>query len=263
MSGSAIRSGRLFPKNSQRCFIVAIDHGLPLGVPQGAEDAVALVSRIVDWGPDGVFISSGLLQHVSDAFAYRGAPTAILRADLWVMDNRVRRERDQHRLLADPEDAVRLGADALAVMLVLGAPDDVFADNAAEVARLAERAHRVGVPLIVEVTAWGQHVSDQLDPALLTFGCRVAAELGADLVKTPFTGTVSSMTALIRGCPVPVLVLGGPRMNSDEELLDSTRYALEAGARGLVYGRNVWQASDPVKLTRALRELLESRRSDV
>lgn len=262
MSGATIRNGRLFPKSSNRSFIIAIDHGLLMGVPEGAEDVRGVLSQIVDWGPDGVLMSPGLLQHAADLFAHRGAPCVILRVDLFALDSRVRRERDQYRLLADPEDAVRLGADALAMMLVLGAPDDVFADNAAAVARMAERAHRVGVPLIVEVTAWGQHASKQVDPALMTYGCRVAAELGADLIKTPFTGDVPSMTALIRGCPVPVLVLGGARVNNDDELLDSTQEALDAGARGLIYGRNIWQASDPVKLTRALRELLEAGPKD-
>ena len=75
-------------------------------------------------------------------------------------------------------------------------------------ARLAERAQRVGVPLIVEVTAWGQHAVNQTDPDLLTFGCRVAAELGADLVKTPFTGDVASMRTLVKGALPPSLCLG-------------------------------------------------------
>ena len=70
--------------------------------------------------PDGILISPGLLRRSSEAFGFRGAPSAILRADLWAVDSRVRRERDQHRMLAEPEDAVRLGADAMAMMLVLG-----------------------------------------------------------------------------------------------------------------------------------------------
>jgi DhnA family fructose-bisphosphate aldolase class Ia len=259
MSGVDIRSNRLFSKDVRRSFIIAIDHGLPCGVLQGGEHAVELVSKMVALNPDGILISPGLLRRSSEAFGFRGAPSAILRADLWAVDSRVRRERDQHRMLAEPEDAVRLGADAMAMMLVLGVPDEVFADNAAAVARLAERAQRVGVPLIVEVTAWGQHAVNQTDPDLLTFGCRVAAELGADLVKTPFTGDVASMRALVEGCPAPVLVLGGPRKDSDEELLASTRLALQAGARGLIYGRNIWLAPDPVKLSIELRGVLESR----
>ncbi len=258
MSGSLVRLGRLFPKSSSRSFCIAIDHGLALGVPQGAENAVATVERVVESGPDGVLISPGLLGLTARAFAHRGAPVAILRVDMWSQHKWVRRELDQYRLIADPEDAVRLGADALAVLLVLGSPDPVYADNAAAVARLAERAHRVGLPLMVEVVAWGQYAEKYEHAGLLTYGCRVAAELGADLIKVPFTGTIASMRELIAGCPVPVLVLGGPRADSDDDVLESARQALESGARGLVYGRNVWQAPDPLALVRSLRALLEA-----
>jgi DhnA family fructose-bisphosphate aldolase class Ia len=99
-------------------------------------------------------------------------------------------------------------------------------------------------------------MQDKRDPELLAFGARVAAEFGADAIKTAYTGDPESMRQVIAGCPVPVLVLGGVRSTNPDEVLAATRGALDAGARGVVYGRNVWQADDPVVMCGLLREVI-------
>lgn len=256
MSGVDLRLGRLFDRNSGRSFVVAMDHGLTIGVPQGAEDATATVARIADLNPDAILVSPGVLRKTGQVFATRGAPAPLVRADFIINDPRVAYLGEQHRVLIAPEDAAALGADGVLLFLILGVKEgEMFADNIAAVARGAQAAHRVGLPLIVEVTLWGSQIPNEAkrDPDLLAFGARIAAELGADAIKTEYTGDRASMATVIGGCPVPVLVLGGPKTREPDALVDATREAMVAGAKGVVYGRNVWQADDPPAMAEKLR----------
>ena len=86
--------------------------------------------------------------------------------------------------------------------------------------------------------------------------CRMAAENGADIVKTFYTGECERFRKVIHSCYVPVLVLGGPKTYSDQEFLASIRSALDAGAAGVVIGRNVWQSASPAAMTQALVALV-------
>ncbi|MER3438253.1 MAG: fructose-bisphosphate aldolase, partial [Chloroflexota bacterium] len=100
---------------------------------------------------------------------------------------------------------------------------------------------RVGLPLIVEAVLWGSQIDNKKDPERLAFACRMAVELGADAIKTEYTGDPVTMRQIIETCPAPVLVLGGAKSDSVADVLEATRGAMEAGARGVIYGRNVWQ----------------------
>ena len=257
MSGARLRLGRLFNRQSGRSFVAAIDHGVTLGVPTRAERAVEAVERVVACEPDAVLIAPGLLAKTADLFAFRGAPSPIVRADWIVNDPRLNDLGEAYRVLVSPTHAAHLGADAFILFLILGVQEGaMFADNVRAVAAAAEEAHKVGLPLLVETVAWGSRVTDRKDADLLAFGCRMAAELGADAVKTEWTGDVASMRQVIEGCPAPVLVLGGPKTDTPEPTLAATRGAMDAGAKGVVYGRNVWQADDPVDVARQLREII-------
>jgi fructose-bisphosphate aldolase, class I len=124
------------------------------------------------------------------------------------------------------------------------------------VAANIQAARRAGIPVIIESVLWGARMEDKRDPELLAFGARVAAEFGADAIKTTYTGDPETMRQVIEGCPVPVLVLGGVRSSDPGVVLEATRGALDAGAKGVVYGRNVWQADDPVMMCSRLRDVI-------
>ena len=259
VSGASLRLGRLFNRESGRSFIVAIDHGVTIGVPKGAEDAHKTVERIIAIEPDAILVGPGLLSQCGAMAAYRGAPSLILRADWIINDPRLAalEQGEQYRVLCSPKHAVELGAEAFMMFLILGVHDGaMFADNARALAVAAEEAHHVGLPLIVETVLWGSRIENAKDADLLAFGCRMAAELGADAIKTEWTGDRESMARVIDGCPVPVLVLGGAKSETPGPVLDATRGAIDAGAKGVVYGRNVWQADDPEEIARQLRQII-------
>ena len=259
-----MRLGRLFDGRSGRSFITAFDHGASLRVPPEAGTAGEVVERIIAGEPDGVLISAGLLERTAHLFAFRGAPVPLLRADWTPLDERTKDLGEHYRVLVSPGEAASLGAGAIVMFLIHGPEKGgQFADNVRAIARAAREAREVGLPLIVEATLWGSRIENKKDPDLLAFACRVAAELGADAVKTEYTGDPASMREVVDGCPVPVLTLGGAKGGAEKDVLENARGAIEGGARGLIFGRNVWQAEDPVAMSASLRRVVHGERSPV
>lgn len=259
MSGATLRMRRLFRRESGRCYVVAIDHGMLLGVQRGAEDAAVAVERALRSDPDGLLLSPGVLATVGDQLAHRGAPSAIVRLDYLTVAAEAKLRGAIHRVVCSPGRAASLGADAVAMYLNLGTSDAaVFADNLAALGRTAEDAHSAGLPLIAEVVAWGSEAEERSGIELLEYGARLAAEAGADMVKTQYTGDVASMSELVASCPVPVVILGGPATGPQDGLIAATRSAMAAGASGVIYGRNIWQADDPAGVGRAVRDAVHA-----
>jgi fructose-bisphosphate aldolase, class I len=260
MTGAELRMRRLFGKDSRRAYVVAIDHGMLFGVQEGSEDAVGAVERSLATNPDGLFISPGLLARTSHLLAHRGAASPIVRLDYLTLDERTKPYGDKHRVLCSPAQAARLGADAVVMYLMLGAGDgETFADNLSAIGQAVDEAHQQGLPMIAEVVAWGSQAVDRRDADLLAYGARLATEIGADMIKTEYTGDPESMTRVVSGCPAPVLVLGGARADSVDALLATTRDALLAGVAGVIYGRNIWQADDPGEVGAAVRSLVHEQ----
>lgn len=269
MSGAEVRLGQLFDRESGRSFIAAFDHGVTLGPKPGSEDALGVLQKIIDGGPDGILVSPGVMKLGGSLFGFHGGPVPIVRAD-WIFNNEVfpglpavlqdPRQGENYEVICGPEDALALGAGAITMFLIVGTGDGAaFSNNARLVAANIQAAGRVGLPVIVESVLWGSRLEDKRDPELLAFGARVAAELGADAIKTAYTGDPETMRQVVAGCPVPVLVLGGVRSSSPDVVLEATRGAIAGGARGVVYGRNVWQADDPVTMCNLLREVIHAK----
>jgi len=158
-------------------------------------------------------------------------------------------------LVIGVDDLLSTGADAAAAMYIPGIVNGH--GSTMYFPRLATEAHRWQIPVMAEALPYGfeEHPAARaVDPVADT--CRMAAENGADIVKTFYTGEYESFRKVIRSCYVPVLVLGGPKTHGDREFLESIRGAMDAGAAGVVIGRNVWQAASPTGMTQALVALV-------
>jgi DhnA family fructose-bisphosphate aldolase class Ia len=179
----------------------------------------------------------------SDLFARRGAPVPVVRADWTVIDEDWKADSgEHHRVVVTPSEAAAMGAGAICLYLIGGpATGEMFAGNVAAVAKAAHEAARVGIPLIVEATLWGTRHTEKKDPEAIQHMCRMAYELGADAIKTEFTGDVESMRQVIR---------------SADAVEAAARDAITAGAKGLIFGRNVWAADDPVATTKNLLDIV-------
>lgn len=244
-----MRMSRLFDRTTGHGFVIAFDRGLGASALPAGRDALGVVDAATRSPADGVLLSPGLAALATDRFAHRGAPSLLIRSDLLVMvgvlPDGLSGPAEEYRMLLEPSEAAALGADIMVLFLVLGYQSDkIVADNAQALTRTVQRAHAIGLPVMVETVLWGSRVENQRDADLLAFACRFSAELGADVVKTQYTGDVSSMRDVVAATPVPVMALGGPMTGSPAELAAATREVLDSGARGVVYGRNIWQSAD-------------------
>jgi 2-amino-4,5-dihydroxy-6-oxo-7-(phosphonooxy)heptanoate synthase len=157
---------------------------------------------------------------------------------------------DAKYLVGTVEEAVRLGADAVSVHVNLGSAGE--ADQVRDMATVAEACDRWNVPLLAMMYPRGPRIDNPRDPALLAHAAALAADLGADLVKTPYAGDVAAMRDVVRSSPIPLIVAGGPRLTDTADVLAYVDEALLAGVTGFAMGRNIFQADDPGGLARRI-----------
>jgi DhnA family fructose-bisphosphate aldolase class Ia len=261
-SGKRIRLNRIV-RAGRKSLVVAFDHALSLGPIPGTENPANQIRRFARGGADAVLLNLGLLRNCVDSLLGPSIPGIIARIDwttLWTAHSSETPGELHSRLVARPEDALRCGADAVATYLAVGTGDSEF--EAKEIARNAEVAReceRIGMPLIIESLARGKNVKSPSDSKWLKFHTRMAAELGADLLKTDYAGDPQSMREVVENCPIPILVLGGSRHASDAEALALIRGVAESGAAGVFFGRNVFQADDMDSFLRNARAALNEK----
>jgi fructose-bisphosphate aldolase/2-amino-3,7-dideoxy-D-threo-hept-6-ulosonate synthase len=121
---------------------------------------------------------------------------------------------------------------------------------------VADECRAVGLPLLAMCYPRGPNVKNQFDPEAVAHCARLAAELGADVVKTNYTGSIDSFKEVVKGTPIPVVIAGGPKMKSDFDLLTMVWDAMQAGAKGVSIGRNVFQHEDVTGITKALGNIV-------
>jgi class I fructose-bisphosphate aldolase len=257
--GKRIRLKRVL-RQQRGTLVVAFDHGLVLGPIPGTLDPARKIERFVKAAADAILLNLGSMKYYADAAPSEHIPGLIARLD-WTTafsdSAQTMPKGFQTCLVADPEEALRAGADAVITFLFMGSGDPVFEKKEIQrVGKLARESERIGIPLIVESLARGPQVDNPRDSKWLMLHTRVAAELGADVVKTENAENVDTMRAVVSACPIPILVLGGSRTGSDEEVLASVRAIMQAGAAGVFFGRNVFQADDMPKLLERVRSEL-------
>jgi class I fructose-bisphosphate aldolase len=157
-------------------------------------------------------------------------------------------------LVGTVEEAITLGADAVSVHVNLG--DDNERDMLGDLGRISTSCAEWGMPLLAMVYARGPKISNGYDPRLIAHCARVGVELGADIVKVPYTGDPDSFAEVVQTCCVPVVIAGGERMESTAEFLQIVQDSLRAGGAGVSVGRNVFQHPRRTDLVRAIRALV-------
>jgi DhnA family fructose-bisphosphate aldolase class Ia len=258
--GKQIRLNRIVRRN-RKSLVVAFDHAIVLGPIPGTENPADQVRRFTGAGVDAVLLNLGLIRGCLDSLLGPPMPGIIARIDwttLWGTPGGSESGDLRSCLLARPEDAMRHGADAVITYLAVGTGDvDFETKEVARNADVARECERIGMPLIIETLARGKNVKNPSDPKWLKLHTRMAAELGADLVKTDYAGDPESMRGVVENCPIPILVLGGSRHSSDAEALTLIRGVVASGAAGVFFGRNVFQADDMLALLENARAALD------
>jgi class I fructose-bisphosphate aldolase len=245
----------------RRALVVAFDHALILGPIPGTEDPLGKIREFACPQVDALLLNLGLIRQFAKSPRLGSLPPLIARLDwttIWTAFGENGTGELHSSVLASPEDALRHGADAVLTYLVVGTADAKFEmKEITRNAKIARECERVGIPLIVESLARGKDVQNPGDPKWLNLHTRMAIELGADAVKTDYTGDAASMRSVVEKCPIPILVLGGSRHASDKNALDVVRGVAEAGATGVFFGRNVFQADNISSFLEQARSALD------
>ena len=242
---STRRLNRIFRPNG-RVLIVAFDHGMIDGPAKGMEQPAETLRQIVSGGADAILTTYGIAMRFAKEIASLGL---ILRLD---GGGTKLGEMGQGGQFYTVDDALRLGADAVAVSAFPGAPDEM--DSLNRLAQIVGQAHAWGLPVMGEMVPGGFDSAPELRTAeSIAIASRVAAELGADWVKIPYADGFEQVTS---GCYVPAVILGGAKKGSERVMLQTIRAALDAGAVGVAIGRNIFQADNPAAMTAAVAALL-------
>jgi len=240
-SGKAVRMQRLFSRGDGRLIIMPIDHTVSEGPIADSVAVTGLVNMASDVGIDAVVLHKGRLRS-SEVDCWR-------RLSLIVhLSASTKRAGDPNAkvLVTSVEEALRRGADAVSVHVNLGSQTE--SQQIADLGSVADTADRWGVPLLAMMYARGPSIRDPADAELVAHAASLAAELGADLVKTVYTGDVDSMRDVVNSCPIGVLAAGGPRYRQPEEVESFVQDVLAAGVIGVAIGRNIFEAEAPVEI---------------
>lgn len=258
MKGKEIRLSRLF-SGGKPPVIVAIDHGQTMGPIEGVEDFPAAVNRLRR--ADGVLMAPAMANHTGRLFHGKNAPCLIIRlnwtAGLCILWDDYKEAPTTE--VITPADALALGADIVLANLTLHTgTEEVDARNVGIFAKFAGEKEKLGVPMIGEVYPVQ---AEKLPPDKLhervKEGARIACELGADMIKTFFTG--DRFHEVCNGVPVPVFALGAAKLPREIDALKLAGTATDQGARGVVFGRNVLQAKDPARFLMALKDVVKNK----
>lgn len=244
---SGRRFHRLFGVDG-RSVVIAMDHGTTDGAVAGFENPQKVLEQVIAGGADAILTSIGIARHFSKQLKDVGLLVRCDGATSPFLEH-------PRELIISIDDVLTTGADAATAMYFPGIVNGH--NSTVYFPRLATEAHRWNIPVMAEALPYGfeEHPAARAVDAVADT-CRMAAENGADIVKTFYTGESERFRKVIHSCYVPVLVLGGPKTHSDREFLASIRGALDAGAAGVVIGRYVWQAPSPTAMTQALVALV-------
>ena len=240
------RFNRIFRPDG-RVLIVAFDHGLIDGPAQGMEQPADTLAKIVAGGADAILTSFGVATRFAEEIARLGL---ILRLDGG--GTRLGQMGGSSGQFYAIEDALRLGADAVAVSAFPGSPKEEATLKV--LAQVSREAHAWGLPVMAEMVPGGFDSGPEFRTAeSIAVSARVAAELGADWVKIPYADGFERVTST---CYVPAVILGGAKKGSERQMLETIKAALEAGGVGVAVGRNSFQADDPARMTAAIASLI-------
>ncbi|WP_030561149.1 bagremycin/ferroverdin biosynthesis DhnA-type aldolase BagB/FevI, partial [Streptomyces aureocirculatus] len=247
--GRRLRLRRLYRNDSERLLIVPLDHSVTQGPVTGGAGIDALVGRLATNRVDAIVLHKGALRHIDPQWF--GSTSLIVHLSASTV---LAPDPDAKYLVGGVEESLRLGADAVSVHVNLGS--DGEQRQISDLAAVADACDRWNVPLLAMMYPRGPKISNPRDPALVQHAVTVAADLGADLVKTPYVGSVDRMKEIVACAPVPVVTVGGPRNDDEGQVLAHVTEALNSGVAGVAMGRNVFEAPDPGAMAGKLADLI-------
>jgi putative autoinducer-2 (AI-2) aldolase len=234
-------------KSDGHCFYLAMDHGYFQGptskLEKPCETAKPLLSYV-----DAVFMTRGVLRAVMDPTM---EPAIILRVSGG--NSMVGSDLSNEEVTVSIEDIIRMNAAAVGISVYVGSAYEH--QSLMALAKLVNDCQPYNIP-VMAVTAVGRELGTKLEARYLALACRICAEMGASVVKTYYCENFENVTY---GCPVPVVIAGGPKTDSELQVLEFVYDGMQKGAIGVNLGRNIWQNEYPVAMAKALRAVIHKK----
>lgn len=240
--GMANRMAQLIQSDGH-CLFLPVDHGYFQGPTRKLEQPRRTLEPILPYA-DAIFITRGVLRSSVDP---DNAKPIILRVSGGT--SMVGKDLANEGITTSMEEAIRLNVAAVGISIFVGS--DYEKESLLNLAKLVDEGEKYGIP-VMAVTAVGKEL-EKRDARYLALCSRIAAELGARVVKTYWCEGFEKVT---QGCPVPVVMAGGPKVDTQLEVFQFVHDGMEKGAVGVNLGRNVWQNEHPVAMIKALRAII-------
>jgi len=249
MIGKQIRLERIIDRDSHKTVIIPMDHGVTVGPIEGLADMRTTISKVVAGGANAILMHKGMVRA-----GHRGTGRDVGLIIHLSGGTTISPDPNAKELICTVEEAIQLGADAVSVHINLGAETDK--EMLWQLGYVSGQCLRWQMPLVAMMYTRGPKMKSEYDVNNVKHAARVGAELGADIVKVPYTGSVETFKEVVNGCPVPVVIAGGPKMGSDEDIFKMVEGALAAGSMGVSIGRNAFQHQTPEKMVSALCKMV-------
>ncbi|WP_319529281.1 hypothetical protein [uncultured Cohaesibacter sp.] len=264
--GQQVRLSRILNPKTQRGFCIAFDHALQLGTCKGMDRPEQMLDDMAEAGVDAVILPLGSALHFGPQLVQNGGPSLILRLDqttMWREGTPLAYQDGYTRLVASVDDAVALGAEAVITYLFVGHNDpDVETAAFRANSDVNTAARQQGIVHIIE-TMGARHAlaKDINDGEFVRFHSRIGMEMGADIIKTDWPGSAEALKKISSELPVPIMLAGGPKTNSDYGTLQLVSDIVNAGAAGILFGRSIFQSDNPLALMKACRSVIHDNLS--
>lgn len=235
-------------RQDKRTVIVPMDHGVTIGPIQGLTSMQGIIDLLIKGGVDAVLVHKGFAKHIDAG----GAGLIVMLSGMSNLSPNINNKVQ----VCSVQEAIRLGADGVSVHVNVGAQDE--AQMLRNLGKVADECEVYGLPLLAMMYPRGPRIQDEHASDMVAHAARIGAELGADIIKANFTGSVDTFKSVVESCPVPVVIAGGPKCKTSQEVLQTTHDAIKAGAAGLSIGRNVFQHESPTLMVKALSAIVHN-----
>lgn len=239
-------------KNGRALFL-AYDHGLEHGVEDFDDASInpEKIMEIANWDYfTGVILQKGLAENYYQKDRERAPLILKLNGKTNLLD-----EEPYSPQICSIEEAMKLGAVACGYTVYVGSAHE--AKMTSEFAKIEKECEDAGLPLIGWMYPRGKSVKGkENDRDIVAYAARMGLEMGAEMIKIPYTGDVESFSWVVKAAGKAKVVVVGGAKKSEEEFIKMIDEILEAGACGVAVGRNVWQSEKPLEMTRRIAEVL-------
>lgn len=258
------RMQNIFNSETGRTLMASIDHGLYMGAVRGIEHPIEVIKEFIECDLDGILFSLGLYKISTEIFKQKKVLSKILTLDYILLSKipGIVEEIFANCAFFSVEQAVHWGFDAVKVLLAWGTDRETQIKSIQYIAKIAQACDKLQMPLMIKPFLDNKNIPKEKrkDPKVIIDASRIAVEMGADIIKIPYTGDKDSFAEIVDHSYVPVVIYGVPDMGTMKDLLQATKDSIDVGGKGIVFGMDVWQNNNRKKIIHALRDIIHKNK---